>query len=185
MIRTAYPTPPVRQLRLHLELVTRRTRRALFDRCRTLRARPDGETVERESYAAYLKRRESYQKKRALYDTFEKQFDGLVGAVCFAAQEGVTPEAEDSFTLCRAWFLANYTSVSSHLGPHLVSDDSDVTPTHWGTRRCDTFEALFLPQSITALLEADNGCLIDRLMRAQQSVTGWYETLRHEEKECL
>src|SRR4051794_26430032 len=139
MIRTAYPTPPVRQFRLQLELVTRRTRRALFERCRALRSRPADEIVERDSYAAYLKRREAVQRARVNYEVFEKQFDGLVGAVCFAAQEGVTPDAEAKFGEYRAWFLEHYKTIRPHLAPYETPDESDLIPTHWGMRRCDTF----------------------------------------------
>ncbi|MDX1932235.1 MAG: hypothetical protein SFU56_06495 [Capsulimonadales bacterium] len=182
MIRTAYPTPPVRQLRLRLELATRRTRRALFERCRTLRSRPVEETKGHGSYAAYLREREAIRRNRAMYDMFEKQFDGLVGVVCFAAQEGITSDAETEFARYRAWFMEYYHRVRPYLAPYLTLHENDVTPTRWGLRRCDTFEALFLPASIQALLDADNGCLIDRLDRAQNAVTDWYNAVRHEER---
>jgi hypothetical protein len=174
----------VRQFRLSLELVTRRTRRALSERCRALRSRPVQETENRGSYATYLRRREAVQKSRAFYEAFENQFDGLVGAICFAAQEGITASAEADFAAHRTWFLEHYRSIRPYLTPFEISDESDVIPTRWGMRRCDTFEALFLPLSIKAMLDGDNGCLINRLMRAQNAATGWHDAMRYEETAC-
>jgi hypothetical protein len=174
VIRVAYPVPPVRQFRLRLELATRRTRRAIEQR--------SAPHTLREGDALHSRWREDIRLWRASYNEFEDRYDRLVGLLCLAAHEGITPSREDAYREQRLWFLQNYASVKRELGRYLCSDPSDTTPGLWGRRPCDAYEALFLPGSLEGMLAADNGNLIGRLTRTQEALTAWNESLRRAEK---
>ena len=68
------------------------------------------------------------------------------------------------------------------LQAHLVLDANDTCPSPHGSRSCDAFEALFLPSSITAMLAADGGNLIGRMMRTQAALDAWDGALEAEER---
>jgi len=132
-----------------------------------------------------VRRRESAAHARALYAAFEAQYDALVGLLCVAAQEGVTPAMEAEYRERRRWFVSRYPQVKPAVGRFLTSDASDSAPMLWGHRSCDGFEALFLPGSITAMLGADGGNLIGRLMRTQTALASWEKSVRRAEEALL
>jgi hypothetical protein len=164
----------VRQFRFSLELVTRRTRRAFEERRRALRS---GAALSPPTPAEVTRRRESAARVRTLYISFEEHYDDLVGLLCVAAQEGVTPGRESEDRERRRWFVSHYAQVKPEVSRFLQADTSDSTPSLWGHRSCDAFEALFLPGSIGAVLSADGGNLIGRLIRTQTALADWEETL--------
>ena len=176
MIRTAYPVPPIKQFRLRLELATRRTRRALEDRCRSLRSGnpfPDDDTLDSRFY--------KLKAQYAAYREFEERFDNLVGLICLSAQEGVNAEREAEYRQRRGWFVANYASIQPLVADFLTPDASDHAPGWWRQRSCDAFEALFLPVRLSAMLADDNGHVIARLTRTQNCLADWYDSLRLQE----
>jgi hypothetical protein len=191
LIRVAYPVPPVRQFRLRLELATRRTRRAIEQRRRDLRGRDTwsrngGLTAAPDTFSEANSPNVSWREDichwRAAYNEFEDRYDRLVGLLCLAAHEGVTAKGEEAYKEQRIWFLQNYTEVQRELGRYLRMDPSDTTPGLWGRRPCDAYEALFLPNSLDAMLNADNGNLIGRLTRTQEALTAWDDSLRRSEQ---
>lgn len=185
MIRTSYPVPPMTQIRLRLELATRRTRRALEQRRRVLRAEAEARRAADDDYLR-LRWREDLARERAAFTEFYDQYDSLVGLLCLAAHEGIEPRMETEYRERRAWFCARYPKVKSLLNAHLEGDASDTLPGLWGRRACDAFEALFYPASIAAMLETDNGNLIGRLMRTQTALGLWETNLtRKESAACV
>ncbi|MBC8103989.1 MAG: hypothetical protein H7Z41_15555 [Cytophagales bacterium] len=186
MIRTSYAVSPMKQLRLHLDLATRRTRRALERRRRTLFAELT-ETDRRKAIAggdAYLliRWREDVKRSRALFDSFFDQYDSLVGLLCLAAHQGIEPHLEEEYRERRRWFASNYPQrIQRLIEPYQVRDAADSVPGIWGPRSCDVFEALYLPSTIGAMLETDGGNLIGRMIRAQEALAAWEATIRREE----
>ncbi|GAB4456093.1 MAG: hypothetical protein OHK0029_13430 [Armatimonadaceae bacterium] len=183
MIRTAFPISRVKQIQLRFESLTRRTRRTLEERRRTLRtsAQPAPQTTLGHDDYLMLRWREEVAQKRTDFNTFYDRYDDLVGLLCIAAQEGTTPKREDIYRQHRAWFLKNYAQVRRELHRHSQTDLADFAPGMWGRRSCDAFEALFLPSSIKALLKADDGNLIQRLFRTQEAIAAWEKALEKAE----
>ncbi len=183
MIRVNYPIPPLTHLRLRLELATRRTRRALEARRRSLRAGADARRATRDAYLR-LRWREDLCRERRAYAEFYDRYDELVGLLCLAAHEGVTPDREQEYRARRTWFCHHYPGVKQALSAHLEGDGSDTAPGRFGRRASDGFEALFFPATIAAMLAADEGDLIGRLMRTQAALTAWEESIARREKAC-
>lgn len=181
MIRTSYPVPPMTQIRLRVELATRRTRRALEQRRRDLRADAEARRAARDDYLR-LRWREDLVRERAAFDAFYDQYDALVGLLCLAAHEGLEPRMEAEYTERRAWFCARYPKMKLLLAAHLQNDTSDTLPGLWGRRSCDAFEALFYPGTIAEMLESDGGNLIGRLMRTQSALESWDADLSRKEE---
>ena len=187
LIRTSYPVSPMKQLRLRLDLATRRTRRALEQRRRSILTQVS--EVDRHKAAAgdvylRLRWREDISRRRSLFEAFYDQYDELIGLLCLAAHQGIEPHQEDEYGKRRAWFASNYPHrVQGVIAPYLTSDASDSMPGIWGRGRrgCDAFEALYLPPTIAAMLEADGGNLIGRMMRTQEALMAWDAQLAREE----
>ena len=147
MIRTAYPVLPVNKFRLQWERATRRTRGALEERCRSLRSGgpelphgPDNALPD-----TLQARYDSLRFQNVAYREFEERFDRLVGLICVAAQEGITPEREAAYREQRRWFITGYSRVRPFVSGFLTPCISDRAPGLWRQRPCDAFEALFLP----------------------------------------
>lgn len=182
LIRTSYPVPPMTQLRLRLELASRRTRKALEERRRTLREgaadpRAAAAPADRREDYLQLRWRADLRRERDAYEEFFDRYDELVGLLCVAAQEGLEPGHEEEYTRTRAYFVAHYPAVKRYVTPHLESDPSDTHAGRWGRRSCDAFEAMFAPHSIAAMLEADGGNLIGRLIRTQSALAAWESSI--------
>ena len=180
MIRVNYPVSPLTQIRLRLELATRRTRRALEERRRALRAEA---RARREARDAYLRLRWQHdlQRERRDYDGFYEQYDDLVGLLCGAAHEGVQPWMEEAYRSRREWFCLHYPAIKQTVSTHLDGDPSDGVAGRFGRRACDAFEALFFPATIAAMFQMDGGNLIGRLMRTQAALAAWEESISHRE----
>jgi hypothetical protein len=191
LIRTRNSVSPIKHLRLRLDLATRQTRRTLEKRRRSLLT----ETADSDRLKAangsdvylLLRWREDVKRHRALFDSFYDQYDEMIGLLCAAAQLGIEPKMEEEYQRRRAWFMANYPQrVRCLVMPYLTANTShptgtDVRTGFWGRRTVDSFEALYLPSSIAALLEADGGNLIERMMHTQEALGAWETHIARQE----
>jgi hypothetical protein len=171
MIRVDHPAGgPFVRLRRRLYLATRKTRRALEERRRVLRAAASAETHDGRNAAA---RQDLLVRDWQRFEAINRHYDALVGVLCAAAHTGVEPDMETEYGDLRVWFCQNYPRAKPMLTPFLQTDPSDGVAGRFGRRSCDAFEALFFPQTIAAMLQADGGNLIGRLMRTQEALAAW------------
>lgn len=170
----------MKQLSLRFELATRRTRRALEQRRRSLIADAENRRALHDS-SLRLRRRGELDQEKVLFADFQDRYDSLIGLLCLAAQDGNTPETEAEFREQRAWFMTHYAEVKRTLGLHIEADDSDTLPGRFGRRTCDAFEALFHPPTLNSLLTHDGGNLIGRMMRTQNALEARKDALRRQE----
>lgn len=121
------------------------------------------------------------ERSLAAYQSFFDHYDALIGLLCLGAHEGLKPENEVEFRELKGWFRQNYPPLKPSITPFLVEDESDLVPTASRERRaCDAFEALFMPDSVSTLLETDQGSLIGRMIRTQQALESWSRSLHSE-----
>ncbi|MES2463105.1 MAG: hypothetical protein V4671_21175 [Armatimonadota bacterium] len=79
----------------------------------------------------------------------------------------------------RSWFLSNYPQRIQRIVESFLPSEtdesmgSDAMTGFWSQRLADPFESLYLPGSISAMLAADGGNLITRLMQTQEALGGW------------
>lgn len=180
VIRTSLPASPSRQISMRFEALTRRTGRALDQRRRAPRTDTPASAATRDEQLM-ANWHEEVAKKREEFETFDNRFDGLVGVICAAAQEGITPAREDRYREQRGWFLKNYDTFKRDLGRHLESNTDDSVPGLWGRRSCDAFEAMFLPTNLKSLLSQDGGRMIGRMMRTQTAIAAYADAICHAE----
>ena len=121
------------------------------------------------------------RRRRRGYLEFYEQYDALIGLLCLSAHEGIKPAHEAEYRRRRSYFMRRYAVLKPILSPALTPDPADVTPTRQGVRHCDAFEALYLPITIAAMLQADGGNLIGRMMRTQAALAIWDDALAAEE----
>lgn len=178
MIRTAYPLPPSPFWR-HFELTARRTRQALSRRRGVLRQDAD-----------FLKPTQLVSEQtvpdtrdlQARCTAFTDQYETLIDVLCAAAHHGSSSELEAKYIYCRTWLARHYGEVKGHVGVFLPTAPARPTfvedaPRFLSHPAPDAFETLFLPATLTRLLEADNGSLIDRLMDTQTALDQWTHSL--------
>ncbi len=122
------------------------------------------------------------RRRRRGYFEFYEQYDALIGLLCLSAHEGVHAANEEEYRVRRAYFTRRYAALKPKLRSFLTADANDIVPSRTGSFPCDAFEALFLPDTITAMLEADGGNLIGRMMRTQAALSAWDEALAAEER---
>ena len=181
MIRIDYPARgPMTQFRQRLHLATRRTRRALEERRRALRALADARSAARDDYLR-LRWRQDLARERRTYEALSREHDALVGVLCAAAHEGLQPGMEDDYKTLRAWFCIHYPEAKRALSVYLEYDPSDGVTGRFGRRSCDAVEALFFPPSIAAMLASDGGNLIGRLVRIQEALAAWQKSIARRE----
>jgi len=181
LIRTSYPIPPIEMLKLRIELATRRTRRALEQRRRELRAATEQKSASQNDYLR-VRWIEDLKRERDSYQEFYERYDALVGLLCLAAHQGVTSEIESEYRAQRAYFVGAYPKIKSFVSHFLEFDPSDTQPVLWGRRSCDGFEALFSSPSVVIALDSDGGNLIGRMMRSQAALTEWEGSLLRREE---
>lgn len=187
MIRVDYPHGgPFHQIRHRLHLATRRTRLALEERRRVLRASDaatESEVIGPRDAALRDRLRADLAHERDGYELLNERYDALVGVLCAAAHEGIEPGMEDEYRALRTWFCAHYPQAKRTLAPFVLSDPSDGVTGRLGRRAaCDAFEALFFPHTIAAMLAADGGNLIGRLLRTQEALAAWQRGIRRRER---
>lgn len=176
-IRIISPIPLSPTVRTGLRQATRRTRDTLEKRRRALFA-GRGEALALPDSYLRLRWQDELTRTRALFTEFYDRYDGLVGLLCAAAQDGIAPGMEEEYRERRTWFVANYRQAKRFVKPFLAIDPSDRR----GRRPCDGFEALYAPASIGAMLTTDGGNLIGRLMRTQEALGAWETDLRRQEQ---
>jgi hypothetical protein len=169
----------MKHLRLRLDLATRQTRRTLEKRRRCLLTDMTDRLKDGSGSDAYLllRWREDVRRQRALFDTFYDQYDEMIGLLCAAAQIGIEPRMEEEYRGRRRWFTGNYPQrVRPLVQPYLTAAcgaEHDAKSGFWERDTADAFEALFLPLSIDAMLAADGGNLIERMMQTQEALGAW------------
>ena len=126
----------------------------------------------RQALAARRRRLADEAARRTLTEFRDHYFE-LVELVCDAAYVGVEPWMEDAYVSRTRWFRDRYERIRAHAAPFVVDDAADI----WEGRRRDSFEMLFVPSTLAALLEADGGELIRRLGRNQTALEQWLATL--------
>ena len=180
MIRVDYPVGgPFHQIRHRLYLATRRTRLALEERRRALRAG----AAQKVGDAARLDRpRTDLARERERHDLLNTRYEALVGVLCAAAHEGLEPGMEDEYRNLRAWFSVHYPRAKRSLAPFVRADSSDGVTGRFGRRACDAFEALFFPHTVAAMLATDGGNLIGRLLRTQEALAAWQRSIARRER---
>lgn len=108
-----------------------------------------------------------------MWNLFVDNFERFTGVLCAAARYGVTPESEQDYLALRTWFLDNYHEhaprLRMYMSPDIFSlalEGGHVTQ----SRKMDGFEAIFLPLTLSELLEYDNGRLIHLISHVSQAV---------------
>ncbi|MFM7320310.1 MAG: hypothetical protein ACKO5K_02145 [Armatimonadota bacterium] len=101
----------------------------------------------------------------------------LVELICDAANSGVEPWMEAVYVARSRWFRDHWRYLRGHLTPWMAAHPDDV---HAG-EAVDPFEMLFLPESVSAMLSADDGGMIGRLGRCQSILEQWEAAVRRGE----
>ncbi len=106
----------------------------------------------------------------------ERHLD-LVELICDAANAGVEPWMEAVFVARTRWFRDHWGDVRRRLAPWLTAHPDDLLR----GIRMDPFEMLFRPESVAAVLAADDGSMIGRLARCQSILEAWEAAVRRGE----
>jgi len=125
--------------------------------------------------------RERQEELLAFYQHYEE----LVEVLCDAANYGPSPKLDSRYQEQRAWMQRNYSSVRRYVLAYLRLDSSDA---RLFGHSADAFEALFFAPDLKAFLNADDGNMIERIMRTREALTlygGHLRQLLEREKECV
>ena len=90
-------------------------------------------------------------------EAFEARFSDLVELICDAAQAGVKPFMEAQYTVLRAWMSEHFPPIADVFSGPLQTE----------------FESLFLPATLTEVLDRDDGALMIRLLDTQNAIVAW------------
>jgi len=111
--------------------------------------------------------------------TFYSHYESLVEILCNAANLGAMEKLEERYAQERQWMRANYPDLRPILLAYLrfdVSDSQQIKELQgeYG----DAFEALFAADNLESFLKADDGNMIDRIMRTRDALSLCGEHLR-------
>ena len=172
MIRSNLPLPFLYRLRLNAGAAARRAL-ASPSTYRGARETP-GRPVNARQAAA---RRPVEGAAAHLWQDFIDQYECFTGVLCAAAMSGCDPHKESEYAQLRRWFVANYYRLAARLRPALDAEFAEgagpapAIADYAGQRRTlDPLEALFLPTSLSGVLEQDMGDLIPRIARISEVV---------------
>ena len=172
MIRSNLPLPFLYRLRLTAGSAARRAL-ASPSTYRSGREAADRPVNTRQAAA----RRPATGAAGRLWQDFIDQYEAFTGVLCAAAKSGCDPHRESEYAQLRRWFVANYYRLAARLRPALDAEfegEGGAAPTiadYAGQRRTlDPLEALFLPASLSEVLESDSGDLIPRIARISEVV---------------
>lgn len=102
---------------------------------------------------------------------FNEKYEDLVEALCESAQYGPVPRLEKQYADCRVWVQGHYADVRPFVAAYLRYESEDDA-------KCDAFEALVAPDSLSDLLRADDGGMISRITRTREALNLYGEHLR-------
>lgn len=110
---------------------------------------------------------------------FYSHYESLVEILCNAANLGATEKLEERYAREREWMKANYPDMRPFLLAYLRFDVADTTQNkelqgEFG----DAFEALYAAKNLDVFLKADDGGMIDRIMRTRDALSLCGEHLR-------
>lgn len=111
--------------------------------------------------------------------SFYSHYESLVEILCNAANLGATEKLEERYAEERAWMKAHFPDLRPVLLAYLRFDVSDTLQIkelegEYG----DAFEALFAAKNLDTFLRADDGHMIDRIMRTRDALSLCGEHLR-------
>ena len=177
MIRSNLPLPFLYRLRLTAGAAARR---ALVSPSTYRNGRPSAGRPANARQAAA--RRPATGTAARLWQDFIDQYESFTGVLCAAAKSGCDLQKESEYAQLRRWFVANYYRLAARLRPALdaeFGEEVGQAPTiadYAGQKRSlDPLEALFLPASLSAVLEHDQGDLIPRIARISEAVYRCYD----------
>lgn len=119
------------------------------------------------------------RERHAQLIDFYTHYETLVEILCNAANLGATEKLDDRYRMERGWMKANYAEVRPFLLAYLRFDVADAKQQkelqgEYG----DAFEALFAAENLSMFLRADDGHMIDRIMRTRDALNLCGEHLR-------
>lgn len=110
---------------------------------------------------------------------FYSHYESLVEILCNAANLGATEKLEDRYAAERTWMKLHFAEMRPFLLAYLRVDVSDtVQIKELDGEYGDAFEALFAAKDLAAFLKADDGHMIDRIMRTRDALSLCGEHLR-------
>lgn len=115
---------------------------------------------------------------------FYVRYENLVETLCDAANYGPSPKLQNRYDLEREWMLKHYGPVRKFVVAYLQFDVADA---RMSGRSADAFEALYFAPDLEAFLRADDGNMIERIMRTREALNLYGEHLRQllaREREC-
>ncbi len=129
-----------------------------------------------------------FQEARALPTAAERQeqliefygqYENLVETLCDAAQYGPEAKLEERYAAQRAWMQVNYVEIRKYVAAYLHYDVADAGQGRGDDgRSADAFEALYFWPTLREFLRADDGHMIQRIMRTRDALNQYGEHLR-------
>lgn len=107
------------------------------------------------------------RRQIALLNAFEEHYEQLVDLLCWAAQEGAHTKQNASYHEIRTWMCSHYSQIRSRLRPYWTDPN--------GPTAYDPFEALFMPEQVSAVLNATTS--IEDMMLCQQALNRYRDAL--------
>ncbi len=121
----------------------------------------------------------STQERQSELVAFYTEYENLVEVLCDAAQYGPEPQLEERYSALRNWMQRNYIDIRKYVAAYLQYDVADAGHGPGGDERsADAFEALFFWPTLNEFLRADDGHMIQRIMRTRDALNQYGEHLR-------
>ncbi len=119
------------------------------------------------------------EEQRALLAEYYERFEQLAEQICDAAFAGEGAPFQEQYAQARRWLLRAYPQIKPYLTAHLNCDPSDAEfGRRIAGRATDAMEALFIAESLDAVIRNDQGDLIGRLERARSALYRYSDYLR-------
>ena len=114
----------------------------------------------------------------AAWREFLDRYEQFTDVLCVAAKSGCDDHLESKYAVLRRWFMEHYYRVAPRLRPYLEAEGNplDLPLPHvldqsTGLRRpMDAFEAIFMPKTLSEVLNSDQGDLISRVSHVSSAV---------------
>lgn len=103
---------------------------------------------------------------------FYSHYETLVEILCNAANLGATSKLQDRYAHEREWMQLNYGDLQPFLIAYLRFDVSDTSQIkELAGEYGDAFEALYAAPDLESFLKADDGHMIDRIVRTRDALS--------------